>query len=214
MPKGEPGKFLLQFLKSPTSVGAIAPSSVHLARAMVDGLDACAPGAVLEFGPGTGAFTAAIRDSLPKHCSYLGIEVEERFVDVLKSRFPDLRFEHGSAADVREICAKHELGPVRAIVSGLPFASLPLPVQDGIVRGILDVLSPGASFRTFQYVHAYRLPKAVRFRKQMSELFGTVRRSRAVFRNLPPAYSLTWTRSEKAPQHAKSLGSAARDGEL
>lgn len=196
MPKGEHRKFLSQFLRNPASVGAIAPSSAYLARAMVRGLSDCADGAVLEFGPGTGAFTAAIRDSLPQHCRYLGIEVEERFVDVLRTRFPDLDFAHASAADVRALCDERELGPVRAVISGLPFASLPVPVQDGIVSGLLEVLTPGASFRTFQYVHAYRLPKAQRFRKQMTKLFGPVVRSRPVLRNLPPAYSLTWTMSD------------------
>ncbi|MCA8971690.1 MAG: SAM-dependent methyltransferase [Planctomycetes bacterium] len=183
-------------MKNPKSVGAIAPSSAQLADAMVRGISELEPGStVLELGPGTGAFTAAIRDSLPAGVHYVGIEIEGRFVDLLRERFPGLEFAHGSAANAGRIVDERGRRPVRCVISGLPFASLPVEIQDGIVTALLDVLEPGAVFRTFQYVHAYRLPKAVRFRKQMGELFGRLERSKPVLRNLPPAYCLTWQRA-------------------
>lgn len=209
MAKGERRKFLREFIKNPGSVGAIAPSSPQLASAMVRGLPGIENGSVLEFGPGTGAFTAAINDSLPANARYLGIEIEARFVELLGARFPNLEFEHGSAADASKIVDARGLRPVRAVISGLPFASLPVEIQDGIVKGLLDVLEPGSLFRTFQYVHAYRLPKAIRFRQQMSGLFGKLTRSRPILRNLPPAYCLTWTRSAQTEEAAHSDPSIA-----
>jgi phospholipid N-methyltransferase len=61
-----------------------------------------------------------------------------------------------------------------------------------ILESINDSLRPGGTFTTFQYVHAYRLPSAVAFRKQMSGLMGGVPRVRLVLRNFPPALVLTW----------------------
>ncbi len=194
MAKGDTRRFLRAFLTNPTSVGAIAPSSAHLARRMVDGLNAPPGETVLEFGPGTGAFTGALRDQLRSPESYLGIEINEAFVELLRSRFADLTFVQGSAADAPAILDQHDRGRVRAIICGLPFASLPVAVQEGIVAALDTLIQEGAEFRAFQYVHAYILPNAVRFRRRMNELFGPVRRSRAVLGNLPPAYVLTWRR--------------------
>ena len=186
--------FLKRFAGRPGSVGAIAPSSKALATAMVDGLSVEANEGVLEFGIGTGAFTAAIAACLPDPAAYLGIEIEEPFVELCRKRFPELRFAHASAADAARLVDEHGLRPIRAVISGLPFASLPPTVQDGILTALDEVLEEGSLFRTFQYAHAYVLPRARRFRVQMCDRFGPMRRSKLVAANLPPAYALSWTR--------------------
>lgn len=194
MARGDSHRFFRAFLGRPGAIGAVAPSSKHLAHAMLCNLHLEPGQAVLELGPGTGAFTRRIRTALPDASQYLGIEIEARFVALLEDRFPDLKFVHGSAVDAARIVENAGLGPIRAVLSGLPFASLPLAAQDGIVASLLAILEPGAIFRTFQYVHAFVLPKAVRFRERMGKLFGPHARSRVIVRNLPPACVLTWTR--------------------
>jgi len=189
----EAGQFLRAFLRHPARVGAIAPSSPYLAREMVRGLEVPPGRCVLEFGPGTGPFTAELRRVTGRD-GYLGIEREPQFVDMLMRRFPDMRFVNASAADAVSLHAESGLGPVHAVICGLPFASLPPSVQDGIVEALDQLLPPGCMFRTFQYVHAYGLPTAVRFRRRMAELFGRHERSKPVLRNIPPAYVLTWRR--------------------
>src|SRR5438552_13061830 len=81
-------------LRHPASIGAIAPSSEALAKAMVSDLAlALADGDLLiELGPGTGAFTAEIASILPRADAYLGIEREPVFVELLQRQFPALRF--------------------------------------------------------------------------------------------------------------------------
>jgi len=49
--------FARRWLKDPMKVGAVAPSSPVLARAMVKALDLEPGQTCLEIGPGTGAFT-------------------------------------------------------------------------------------------------------------------------------------------------------------
>lgn len=193
-PLSDGARFLAAFVRSPMRVGAIAPSSAILARAMVRGLDLRSGQCVLEFGPGTGPFTRALLDAMPDPALYLGIEREQRFVDLLRQRFPQFRFVCDSAENACDAHRQAGLAPVGAIISGLPFASLPPSVQDGIVQSVDRLARPGCEFRTFQYVHAYALPAAARFRRKMAELFGPHQRSTPVLRNLPPCYVLTWRR--------------------
>jgi phospholipid N-methyltransferase len=186
--------FLQVLLRAPGRTGAVAPSSVYLARAMVDGLTVEPGETVVEFGPGTGAFTAEIRRILPSPTSYLGIEIEPRFAELLRQRYPDLLIVEGSAEDALRLLAEAGRDRVKAIICGLPFASLPAGVQDRVIQAIDVLVRPGAQFRTFQYVHAYGLPPAVRFRRRMRERFGPHTRQTTVLCNLPPARVLSWSR--------------------
>ena len=174
-------------------MGAIAPSSPALAAEMVRGLEVGAGDVIVEFGPGTGPFTAAIEPLLGDASQYLGVERDPKFVEILRGRFPQLRFAEDGAQNTLEHLSGEQVGRVKAVLCGLPFASLPPSVQDAVVGTIEKLLGPGCEFRTFQYVHAYQLPTARRFRKMMGKLFGECEKSRVVVRNLPPAYVLKWT---------------------
>lgn len=187
-------QFISAFVRQPGSIGAIAPSSPFLAREMVRDLDVQPGQSVLEFGPGTGPFTAEILANLPEGAAYMGIELHAGFVTALRQRFPEATIVHGSAAEAPRFHAEYDLPPVRAILCGLPFASLPPSVQDSVIAALDALLTPGSQFRTFQYVHAFALPTAIRFRRRMAELLGKPARSRAVMRNVPPAYVLRWER--------------------
>ncbi|MFK7739793.1 MAG: class I SAM-dependent methyltransferase [Planctomycetota bacterium] len=186
--------FFGRFLKNPTSVGAVLPSSRNLSRLLVGSLDEVQPGElVVEYGPGTGPMTEVVHERLPAGAKYLGIELEPSFYERLVSRFPTRDFHLGSAADIESILNERGLPrPVR-ILSGLPFASLPLPVQDQIVKGLVWAMQDSnCDFRTFQYVHAYRMRAAKHFRAQMSERFANFQRLGPSMRNVPPAYVLRY----------------------
>ncbi len=186
--------FFGSFLRNPTSVGAVLPSSRILSRALVGRLDTLGDGDLLvEYGPGTGPATAIVRERLPQHARYLGIELDSRFHGLLCRRFPSLSFHHGSAGDLRDILAARGLPKPARIVSGLPFASLPPAVQDQIVDGIVWALEGGdGDFRTFQYVHAYGMRAARRFRARMLERFEHFERIGPIVRNVPPAFVLRY----------------------
>ncbi|QDU34619.1 hypothetical protein KS4_26900 [Poriferisphaera corsica] len=193
-------KFLAAFIRNPKHVGAIAPSSPALAKAMVDDLQVPDTHTIAEFGPGTGPFTNALsdrfkRENRPAH--YLGIERDENFIQILRNRFPDMNFVHGSAEHLPTYHSQSKLPPIGGIVCGLPFASLPIVVQDSITSMLNDLLQPGTVFRTFQYVHAYPLPTAIRFRRRMKNMGLQMQKRKVIFNNIPPAYVLTWTRSGK-----------------
>lgn len=185
--------FFGTFLKNPASVGAVLPSSRYLARALVGRLDLQPGQLIVEYGPGTGPVTAVVRESLPTGAHYLGIELEPRFHQLLVHRYPTMQFHLGSAADVEKILGERELPRPTRIVSGLPFASLPPLVQDSVIDGIVRSLrGTNGDFRTFQYVHAYGMRAARRFRSLMAERFDGFERVGPIVRNVPPAFVLRY----------------------
>lgn len=186
--------FLRVMFKSPTKVCALTPSSKMLARAMAKGLEIFPNETVMELGPGTGALTDQIQRILPNEAGYIGIELEPRFVSLLRERFPELRFEENTVTSAFQIHAKSGTPPVKAVISGLPISTMPTSVIDEIINNLDQLLGPGTVFRMFQYIHAYHLPSAIRFRRRMASLFSDYRCDAVVVRNLPPALVLTWTR--------------------
>jgi phospholipid N-methyltransferase len=181
--------FLRQFVKSPHTVGAMIPSSPALARAMLAPIDFAAVRTIVEFGPGTGALTREIAARLPPQCRYLGIELNARFIHSLAAAFPRLDFAHGSAADLAQILAVRGAGPVDAIVSGLPWATLPISLQDRVFAAMEVALAPGGLFVTFGYFQSLVLPGAWALRRRLARSFAAVRRSPVVWGNVPPAFA-------------------------
>ena len=173
-------------------MGAIVPSSRHLACRMVDGVDLRSGTRIVEFGPGTGAFTSVIARRLPPGGRYLGIERDPVFIATLESRWPALEFAHDSVENLIPIAESRGLLPVDGIISGLPFASLPRTVTLPVLDAVHRALRPGGTFTTFQYVQAYPLPAARAFRSEMGRRFGRPIGRRLVFRNIPPAFVLSW----------------------
>ena len=186
--------FFTSFLKNPTSVGAVLPSSRFLSRALVGTLDHIKAGElVVEYGPGTGPMTAVIKERLPSNARYLGIELQPEFHGQLVTRFDGMDFHLGSAGDVQQILKDRGLPRPTRIISGLPFASLPSAVQDSVIDGLVWALKDSeCDFRTFQYAHAYGMRSARRFRGVMAERFEQFERVGPIVRNVPPAYVLRY----------------------
>lgn len=186
--------FLTHFRKSPRTVGAIAPSSRRLARAMLDGL-ALEPGSalrVVELGPGTGAVTGEIASRLPADAACLAIDVDPVFSARVGTRWPRIDSVCDRAERLVEIARARNLLPIDHIVSGLPFASLPAASARAIVAAIVSSLRVGGTFTTFQYVHAFGFPSAVTVRQTLTEEMGSAPARTLVLGNLPPAVVLRW----------------------
>ena len=187
-----------RFLRNPRSIGAISPSSPALAEAMVALLPLDGAERIVELGPGTGVLTAALLRRVAPTARVLAIDREPLFVERLREQWPEVESVCASAAALSILAAERNLLPLDHIVSGLPFASLPAAVTARILEAIEQTLRPGGTFTTFQYVHAYRLPHAVAFRRDLSGRLGAWPARMLVMKNFPPAYVLTWKRDEGA----------------
>lgn len=186
-------QFLQAFLKNPLKVGAIAPSSPELAAQMLQGIQPDDHNIVLELGVGTGAITKFLRDAIPSRDSYLGLELDKELVRTLNKKFPDMNIIQGNAADAYSIHQDRGLGKVRYLVCCLPFVSLPKEVSDSVLKEIAKFMDEGCELRIFQYAHGYYLPPAIKLREFLKNRYGKSRRSPLILKNVPPAFTLTWS---------------------
>jgi phospholipid N-methyltransferase len=184
--------FFGRFLRSPQTIGAVAPSSPALVRRMLAHLDAGAPARVVELGPGTGAMTRAVVQRLGPASRFMAVELDPVFVSQLQQELPGLDVVQGSAAELERFVADREFGAIDHVISGLPFASLPVETTRRILDGLSRTLRPGGTFTTFQYVYSFVMPPAVAFRREASARFGGPPARALVLMNLPPAWVLTW----------------------
>ena len=191
--------FLWQFARRPGTTGAICPSSGHLGRVMLDGLGIESADVVFELGSGTGAFTELILERLKPGARFVAVEINPVMIRHLRRRFPDLSIMTWSAHLVHVYRRRNNIGPVDCVVSGLPWAVFSSRLQDKIIGSIVENLRPGGQFATFAYLHSIWTPAARRFRRKLIESFGGVRRTDAVWRNIPPALVYHCHKGSEAP---------------
>src|SRR5688500_5507675 len=186
-------QFLQAFLKNPAKVGSITPSSPELAQRMIAGLEPSENNVILELGVGTGAITKFLEDVVPDDRSYLGIELDGDLVRSLKRNYPGMPMVRGNAINAFEIHKRSGLGKVGTIICCLPFVSLPNEVGEKILLEADKFMQLGCTFRTFQYAHGYYFPSAIKLREFMRDRYGKSKRSPLIVKNVPPAYTLTWS---------------------
>src|ERR1051325_4137784 len=109
--------FLRGLIARPKNVGAIAPSSPALARAIAREVDPARPGPVLELGPGTGVVTEALVERGVAEERLVAIEYDRDFAALVAKRFPRARVVRGDAFDFVNILGEGQ-EPYAAIVSG------------------------------------------------------------------------------------------------
>lgn len=174
-----------EWVRAPLLVGALAPSSAALARAITAGMSV-ADGPVIELGPGTGVFTSALLERGIAPDQIATIEASGRFAAALALRHPDVSVIRADAARIRHLTP---FGPAGAatVICGLPLLSMPPVKVMRILSGSFAALRPGGAFRLFTYGPQCPVSKTMR------ERLGLVaRRTAFVALNIPPAsvYSL------------------------
>lgn len=174
---------------SPGTVGAILPSSRHLADAMAR----AAVGAerLIELGAGTGAITEALCRRHPG-VPTLAVELELTLAQHLRERFPRIEVRAAAAHDV--LCEPQHGPGATVLVSSLPFRSLPPQLRLRSSLAIERFLIEQPARRLVQYTYLRWAP----FNLCFSELLRW-RRLEAVWRNAPPAW--VWELSASNAAH-------------
>ncbi len=174
--------FFRKWMRSPLRVASIAPSSPDLSRAMAASLPD-GDGIVVELGGGTGAITQAL---LAKGVPLERIVIVERdahFCAFLEQRFPGIRVLQGDAGTLRPLLRSADIAqPVSAVISGLPFVSMPNRLQARLLRQAFAVTNGIGPFIQFSYSPLSPLKRSVRERMGVMEQC-----TQQVWRNLPPA---------------------------
>ncbi|MGH3800715.1 MAG: class I SAM-dependent methyltransferase [Pseudonocardiaceae bacterium] len=179
--------FLAAALRSPATMGAVAPSSSHLAARLAAVVPQVGEPVVVELGPGTGSATTAIEHRLAGRGRHVAVEIDPVLVKYLRAKYPDVEVLVGDASELARLLAAHRVPAVDAVVSGLPWSLIDTDTQRTIVDATARSLRPGGSFTTFAYVHALPMTRARQFRALLGEVFDEVLTTRTVWWNLPPA---------------------------
>ena len=145
-------EFLRGFLRHPARVGSVVPSSHRLEQRLVRSAAIPQARTVVELGPGTGGTTAAFLQAMAPNARLLAIELDPSFHAHLRASLHDARLllELGSAERLAGILAARRLPAPDAIVSGIPFSTLPADVSDRIAASVSQVLRPGGRFVAYQ----------------------------------------------------------------
>jgi phosphatidylethanolamine/phosphatidyl-N-methylethanolamine N-methyltransferase len=192
--------FLREFILNPARTGAIAPSSRHLAAAMIQPIPRLGDPVVVELGPGTGSFTQHIEDRLAGRGRQIAVEVNPSLAARLAARHPRVDVLTADAARLPQILADLGVPQVDVIVCGLPWAAFNPDTQNAILDAVNSVLTPDGAFTTFGYGMWRWTPAARRMRNLLGETFDELVISRTVTRNMPPAFVYYARRPKRSVQ--------------
>lgn len=144
--------FLRGFLRNPAQVGSVIPSSPQLERRLVRCARVREARTVVELGPGTGGTTQALLAAMPQAAVLLAIELDPDFFAGLRQSLDDPRLvlEQASAERLGDLLEEHGLPAPDAIVSGIPFSTMPAEVSERVAACIAKVLRPGGRFVAYQ----------------------------------------------------------------
>jgi phospholipid N-methyltransferase len=176
--------FLQEFLRHPRQVASVVPSSRFLERRIVEAAGLVSAKTVVELGPGTGGTTRAILRAIGQDARLLTIELNPH-LHSLVSRIGDRRLipHLGDARELKEIIASHALGTPDAVISGIPFSTIPPQMGHQILEAIHSALAPGGRFV------AYQVKKRV---ATLSRLFPEPEEAEIEILNIPPLRVFRW----------------------
>lgn len=179
--------FLRGFLQHPDQVGSVIPSSSFLESRLVRSASLQTARCVVELGPGTGGTTRAFLRALPASSHLLTIELSPTFHARICAgiRDPRLISQLGSAEQIEAFLAARRLPAPDAVISGIPFSTMPAEVADRVAAAVAHVLAPGGRFVAYQvraHVARYASPYLGEPVQQWEWL------------NVPPVRVFTWQR--------------------
>ena len=179
-----PVLFFQGFLKRPSTVGSVIPSSRYMERRIVKAAGLESAEVVVELGPGTGGTTHAILRAMGPGAKLVSIEINPDFLPALRAiGDPRLVVHEGSAVDLSRILASHGLGAPDVVLSGIPFSTMKPELGRAIVRAVSDALAPGGRFVAYQVRD--------RVEKLGREVFGPAV-VQLELRNVPPMRVYRW----------------------
>lgn len=178
----EKAAFVKQYITKPRTVGAILPSSKHLAGKMVEDIDFNNAKYIIEYGPGTGVFTKKLIENRKDNTVILLFEYNTEFCNILREKFKDVPYLYivnDSAEFIDKYLRQYNIPMVDYVVSGLPFASLPQNISSAILEKTQKFLREDGKFITFQYTL---------LKKNFIKQYFNVVNIKMEVRNMPPAY--------------------------
>ena len=170
--------------------------SYHLRAAEID---LSAPGAVVELGGGTGNITKALLEAGVPPADMAVVERDPSFAKVIATRFPEVRVLQGDAADLRHLLRNAGIGPVKAVISGLPLLSIPDRTCLRIIAEAIEALTEDGVLVQFTYGPASPVSRRI-----LERLGLEAQRTSWVVDNFPPASVWRYRSGAHRVEHKRS----------
>ena len=178
-----PIKFFRESLRNIKTVGTVTRSSPALCRGAIKPVDFATARNIVELGAGDGVITKHILDAMHPEARLLAFEVNPMFCDQLRAiGDPRLVVVEDTAELLPQYLATNAMPVVDAVVSAIPFVSLPKSLAQTIVGLCRDALAAGGPFCQVHY--------SLVMKKLYAGIFGNVDVD-FVPLNVPPAFVLT-----------------------
>jgi phospholipid N-methyltransferase len=179
---------LREFLRNPTGIAAVTPSSTAVAKLLSIAIPESGEPVVVELGAGTGACTGVIQDRLSGRGHHIAVEINPTFAELLSKRYQHVEVVCGEAIDLPKFLVDRGTPTADLIISTLPWAPFaPSATQRPLLATLVESLSGGGTYTQAAYSWTRWAPAARRQLQHLRANFEEVVISETIWRNAPPA---------------------------
>lgn len=173
--------FLREFLRD-REIASVKATSAYVVRRVCNRMDLSRRRVVVEYGPGTGPFTAAILERMTPDSLLVLVESNPDFAEIL-GEIPDrrVRLFRERAQRVSDLLRREGIDRADYVLSGIPFSHLDDEGRLALLRDTRRVLRDDGRFIAYQ--------SSGRLRRALSEVFPRVRVKVEPF-HIPPIFIL------------------------
>ena len=170
---------LKEFIKD-KNVASVTKTSKYIVEKICNKIDFSEKQIIVEYGPGTGAFTKYLLEKMNQDSKLIIIETNKEFVENL-NKINDSRLIviYGSAENIQSILKANNIAKVDYIISGIPFSFLKKPAVINIIKQSKDILDDDGGFFIYQV--------SAKIEKHLKEFFPHVSKD-FVLNNIPPLH--------------------------
>jgi phosphatidylethanolamine/phosphatidyl-N-methylethanolamine N-methyltransferase len=184
-------KFTIESAKSIKNFktsGTIFPCSKYAAKYALKRINLKDKKSIIELGCGTGVFTKEIIKQKSKETNFFAIEINEELAKEARKKVPEAKIYADSAENTNKYLKINNLKETDIIISTLPWAAFKKDLQIKLLDEILKDLKEGGEFITIAYILGNRLKNGKNFYKLLKGKFKSVKKTRPVIKNIPPAF--------------------------
>lgn len=191
--------FFERFLKNPTRVASVIPSSPILVKKVLKKMDLSQPRVIAEFGPGEGVHTRAIlRRAHPQSRLFL-FELDPGLAEYLRAEFahdPRVTVLNTNCCKILDVMKENGIEHFDYIFSGIPFSLMDPEIKQALMHDIYSALRPNSCFIIYQVTN-----ELTRF----GQHFDNLESAWCPF-NIPPMFVTVYHKNGKSAAGAISNG--------
>lgn len=176
---GEKLLFFKEFFRD-RNVASIMPSSFFSVKFISSKIDFSRDNIVVEYGPGSGAFTKYILKKMTNKSKLIVFETNKNFCSRLKKIDDDRLIVFNLRAErAKDILKENGIGKVNYIISGIPLSFLDENIRESIVKDSWDLLAKDGKFFVYQ--------SSGLMKKLLEQKFGKTK-LKIILLNIPPLF--------------------------